>query len=425
MTRLKVVTCAILTIGSELTRGDLRDRNGHFLASELTQMGYDVSELCSVDDNAVRIIATLRRLAAEHAFVLVTGGLGPTTDDLTSTCAARALGVPVIRNEQAYLLLSERMRARGRPLTASSEKQADFPQGAIVLSNSHGTAPGFSITFQSCQFFFMPGVPAEMEPMFEREVRRRLPAPSTVTSCIRLQTFGLPEVEVNDRLAGIERDFGVLLGYRASLAQIEVKIFATSDVEKSPSEAAARARVAADVVQTRLAGAVFAEGSKSLPESVGPLLCARHLSLGLAESCTGGLASHLLTAIPGASECFKGGVVSYDNSVKETLLGVDNETLRTHGAVSEPVARQMAEGARKALGTDLALSFTGIAGPNGGSENKPVGLVHFALATADNTRAFSQIFRGTRAEIQHRAALTGLWYVRDALLTLAPVDSPE
>jgi len=255
-----------------------------------------------------------------------------------------------------------------------------------------------------------------METMFHAEVRPRLPPPPAFISCLRVQTFGLPEVEVNDRLAGVESDFNVLLGYRASLSQIEVKVLAEKRPGESFDEVDARAQAALESVKTRLPEAIFAEGTCSLAEAVGKLLCAKHLSLGLAESCTGGLASHLLTSFPGASECFPGAIISYDNSVKENLLGVSRKALQEHGAVSEPVARQMAEGARKALGTDLALSFTGIAGPTGGTETKPVGLVHFAIATAEETFAFSQVFRGNRAEIQHRAALTGLFHVRGVLL---------
>jgi nicotinamide-nucleotide amidase len=410
------VTCALLLIGTELTRGELRDKNGGDLAERLTDLGYEVAEICLVDDDDARIVSAIRRLAKSHEFVTSTGGLGPTTDDRTSACAGVAAGKPLVRNAEAHQHLLSLMKARGRPLSPASEKQADFPEGAEVLKNPRGTAPGFSMELDGCRLFFMPGVPSEMEYMFEKEVLPRLPPPKERIVCRRLRTFGLPEVDVNDRLAGVEESHRVVIGYRASHSEIEVKVLARDFSEGHVSDLERRAEGAAAEIRRRLADFVYAEGTVSLPEALGELLRQKNLTLGLAESCTGGLVSQMMTSVPGASAYYLGGVCSYDNSVKISLLGVDPDALAGQGAVSEVVARQMADGARRALGVDIALAITGIAGPDGGSDEKPVGLVHFAVATANETRACHQTFRGTRAQIQRRAALFGLWQVRAALL---------
>lgn len=410
------MTCAILLIGTELTRGELRDKNGGDLAENLTDRGYEVGEICTVDDDDNRIVSTLRRLADCHEFVVATGGLGPTTDDRTSACAAHAVLKPLVRNAAAHEHLLSQMKARGRAVSPASEKQADFPEGARVLKNPRGTAPGFSIELGSCRLFFMPGVPSEMEHMFEAEVVPLLPPPPLRIVCRRLRTFGLPEVDVNDRLAGLEQTYSVVIGYRASHSEIEVKVLARGASQLDDSEIEQRADKAVKEIRRRLGEAVYAEGTISMPEALGALLREKNLRLGLAESCTGGLVSQMVTSVPGASAYYSGGICSYDNSVKVGLLGVNPSALETHGAVSEVVARQMAEGARRALGVDISLALTGIAGPDGGSEEKPVGLVHFAVASEKETRAYHQVFSGTRAQVQRRAALFGLWQVRECLV---------
>lgn len=412
------MTCAILLIGTELTRGELRDKNGGDLAENLTERGYEVAEIVTIDDDDERIVGAIQRLALRHEFVLCTGGLGPTTDDKTSACAARAAAKPLVRNAKAHEQLTMQLKSRGRVISPSSEKQADFPEGARVLKNPRGSAPGFSIELSGCLLFFMPGVPAEMELMFAVEVAPLLPPPPRRIVCRRLRTFGLPEVEVCDRLAGIEETHAVVIGYRASQSEIEIKVMATGSNE-SPSDLKVRAQATVTEISRRLGDSVYAEGTTSLAQTVGGLLKEKNLTLGLAESCTGGLVSQMLTSVSGASAYYFGGVICYDNSVKSAILGVGDEALEAHGAVSEIVARQMAEGARRALHVDVALSLTGIAGPDGGSEDKPVGLVHFAIASRSGTLAFHQVFRGTRSEVQRRAALFGLWQVRAALLSSA------
>jgi nicotinamide-nucleotide amidase len=408
------MTAAVLCIGTELTRGELLNSNATWLAESLTRMGLEVTAVDCVDDDRERIEAYLRRLSSQHRVLVCTGGLGPTTDDITTECAARVAGVGLTRDPASLQAIEARLRRYGySTLAPSNAKQADFPEGARVLPNANGTAPGFCIKLHDCASYFMPGVPSEMKAMFETHIAPDLAAlVSESRHQIVLRCFGLPESAVNDRLAGVEATYGVLIGYRASLPEIEVKVLARAS---SNDAAAALARRAADEVRARLGDHVYGEGFGSLPEHVGTLLTARGLTLAIAESCTGGLAAELVTRIPGSSRYFLGGVVAYANSAKTTLLGVPSELIASHGAVSAEVARAMAEGVRSRLGADLGLAFTGIAGPDGGTEQKPVGLVHWALARADGTEQRERVFPGARLDVRRRAAFAGFDLIRRSL----------
>jgi nicotinamide-nucleotide amidase len=252
-----------------------------------------------------------------------------------------------------------------------------------------------------------------MKPMFTTHVAPLLrPEVSGGIHQIRLKTFGLPESTVNDRLAGIEAAHGVAIGYRAHFPEIEVKVLARAS---TLADAERLARVAADEVRSRLGDVVYGEGNVGFAESIGSLLRARSLSLGTAESCTGGLVAELLTEAAGASDFFRGAIVSYSDSVKRDVLGVDPELLARVGAVSAEVARGMAEGARRVLGADVALSITGIAGPSGATATKPVGLVHFAVASASGTTDDHFVFPSERRQVRLRAAYAGLALVRRVL----------
>jgi len=257
-------------------------------------------------------------------------------------------------------------------------------------------------------------VPHEMRAMFEAHV-----TPAIVSLVhephhqVRLRTYGKPESEVNDLLAGVEAQHAVSIGYRAMSPEIEVKVLAR---RPTLAEAKRDAERAAADVRERLGTIVFAEGDASLAKALGDLLTQRKLSLALAESCTGGLIAELITAAPGSSAFFSGGVVSYANSAKTQLLGVGDELLAAHGAVSEEVARAMAEGARRVFSTDVALAVTGIAGPSGGSAEKPVGLVHFAVATPSETSCKTRTFAGKREQVRRFAAFAGLELLRQVVL---------
>jgi len=408
------MTAAVLSTGTELTRGELVNANATWLADALTGAGFDVVALDTVGDDEVHLAAALTRLGAEHDVVVCTGGLGPTTDDLTSATVAKLLGVPLERDAASVEAIRTRMERFGRKLTDSNAKQADFPRGATILPNAWGTAPGFAVQLGRALACFLPGVPSEMESIFAAHVAPLLePLPHVARHQVRLRTFGMAESEANDRLAGIEAAHGVVIGYRASLPEIEVKVLAEAT---NKSEAERRAVAAAAEVRARLGSVVYAEGTTTLAAVLLALLQERGLTLAIAESCTGGLAAELVTNVPGASRVFLGGAVVYQNEVKTELLGVDARLIAEHGAVSREVALAMAEGVRTRCNASVGLAFTGIAGPDGGTKDKPVGLVHLAIARAEGSRHLERVFPGTREQVRRRAVFTGFALIRRELL---------
>lgn len=405
------MSAAILCIGTELTRGELQNSNATWLAESLTTIGFEVLAVDCVDDDRSRIEQALTRLSLAHDVVVCTGGLGPTTDDITTECAARLAGVGLVRDTASLEAIRERLSRFGRQMAVSNAKQADFPAGSQILANPNGTAPGFELKLNRALAYFMPGVPFEMKAMFETHVAPRItPLLRERHFQILLRTFGLPESEVNDRLAGIEAEFDVAIGYRATMPEIEVKVLARAE---ALSAAQARAELAAAAVRARIGDDIlFGEGKARFPEALCRILEAKGMTLGLAESCTGGLVAELVTAHAGASNVFRGSAVTYANEAKTALLGVSRELIAAHGAVSAEVAREMAEGARRAFATDLALALTGIAGPGGGSPEKPVGLVHYAVADSNGTSDVRAVFTGNREQIRRRATYAGLALVR-------------
>jgi nicotinamide-nucleotide amidase len=408
------MTAAIFSIGTEITRGEIVNTNASWLSAELTTLGFEVLESVSVDDDPGRIVAGLRRLAATHAVVVATGGLGPTTDDLTAASVAEALGVPLIRDAASLEAIRRRFEAAKRVMSSTNEKQADFPEGAEVLPNPVGTAPGFGVTIGNCRAFFLPGVPREMKRIFADHIVPKIAklAPQ-LTFQIRLKTFGMPESQVGEKLAGVEDAFpGIIIGYRAHFPEIEVKVHATA---ANQNDARALADRAAEEVRQRLASVLYGEGDDTFPEVVGRALRSRGFRLAVAESCTGGLLGHLLTSEP-ASDYFVADAVTYANSAKTRLLGVSEDVLRGHGAVSAEVAAAMAEGVRRLCSVEVAVSITGIAGPSGASPDKPVGLVYWAVAHPGGTIVRDRIFNGDRQQIQTLASFAALSLVRDVCL---------
>ncbi len=404
---------AVLSIGTELTRGELTNTNASWLATRLTELGFEVTRIDCIDDDVPRIIDSLMGLAVHHGVIVSTGGLGPTTDDLTTEAVAKALKVPLERNQAELAVLEEKFRLFGRAMAENNKKQSDFPKGATVLANPNGTAPGFAVTIDKAQAFFMPGVPREMKPMFEEQVVPKIRSLSPNDSHqIRFVTLGKPESDVGLLLDGIEAaNPGVTIGYRAHFPEIEVKVLARG---KDAADAKQKSEKAAAVVREKFAPWIFGEGPGSVIDFAAAAFREQKKTLALAESCTGGLVAQLLTEVP-ASDYFLGGVVVYANSAKHALLGVPVALINDHGAVSEPVAIAMAEGARKNIGADVAVSITGIAGPTGGSAEKPVGLVYIAVATKDGTQAHKLQFRGDRFRIQRMAAFTAVKLATQAL----------
>jgi len=408
---------AILTIGTELTRGELVNTNAAWIGTRLTELGFDVVEHAVVADDRDKIVRVFHRLSAEVGVVIVTGGLGPTTDDLTAECAAQALGAPLVRDEASLAKIRERFVMLKRPMSISNEKQADLPRGATVLPNPVGTAPGFAIALGKARFFFTPGVPREMKKMFDEQIVPHIEGhASRDTFQIRIGTFGLPESVVGERLAGLEAaNPGLVIGYRAHFPEVEVKILVRAEDHTKAEE---RARALADETKRRLGDHAYGEGDGGFVAHVSELLAGRGLTLALAESCTGGLVGHLLTKPAGASRFLLAGAITYANEAKTDLANVPAALIAAHGAVSEPVARAMAEGIRARSKADFGLAITGVAGPGGGSPEKPVGTVFLAVASAKETVVKPLLFVHDRAMIQMYAAFCALDLLRRAVIGL-------
>jgi nicotinamide-nucleotide amidase len=411
------MTVALLSIGTELTRGEIANTNASWLAAELTAAGFNVSSVETVPDAIDAVAAAIRRLGSTARLVIATGGLGPTTDDLTAAAAARAAGVDLVRDESALLAVRRRVESLGKAMNPGLEKQADIPAGSETLPNSNGTAPGFVVQLADSTAFFLPGVPREMKRMFTEQVLPRVrPTAPNNTYQVRLRTYGMGESSIGQALEGIEAEHpGVVLGYRVHFPEVDVKVHARASSQALARDVASRA---AEDVKARLGSVLYGEGDESFAEIVGRAIRGRGWRLGLAESLTGGLIAHLLTSYP-ASDYLVGGAVTYANSAKSRLLGVSEDTLRAHGAVSAEVAAEMAEGVRRLCECDVGLGVTGLAGPTGGTADKPIGVAYWAVAHPGGTRVREQVFTGDRPDVQLAAAYAGLDMLRRAAAGLS------
>ena len=412
------MSVALLSIGNELLRGEIVNTNGQWLAAQLTELGLDVDSIETTADDRQTLTSTLHRLAADHAVVIATGGLGPTTDDLTADAVADALGVKLSTNDDALAAIRRRVTAQGRDMRPGHHKQANLPAGSEPLMNQEGTAPGFVVELNGCSAFFLPGVPREMEAMFSSHVAPRIKGNATsAVFHICLHTVGRGESWLDEQLTGIEEKHpGIVVRYRAKSAEVDVRIEAKGT---DPAETRSVARMAAADVRERLGDCVYAEGDQTMQQLAGRSVRKRGWRLAVAESCTGGLIAQLLTSQP-ASDFFVGAAVTYANAAKTQLLGVSKDTLRGHGAVSAEVAAEMAEGARRAFECDVAISVTGIAGPTGATADKPLGLCHWAVATPTETVCEHRVFSGSRNKVQHKAAHAVLDLMRRTLNAAIP-----
>ncbi len=415
------MSAAILSTGTELTRGELVNTNATWIAAELTKLDVSIAAIDTVDDDRLRIADAFRRLASHHDIVVCTGGLGPTTDDVTAEALALAADVSLETHEPSLQAIQARLAKLSRIVTASNAKQALLPKGCTALANHWGTAPGFSLKLHRATIYCLPGVPIEMKGLFNAYIAPAIMQSQRQTTVqIVIRTFGMAESAVNDALDKIETDYDVTLGYRVHFPELAVKVIARRD---SSEQARRVAEDAANAVSSILGNrVVFGRDDANLPGELGEMLRERGLLLGIAESCTGGLVSSLLTAQPGISDVFAGAVVAYSNSAKHSLLGVPHELIEQAGAVSEPTAIAMAEGARRALNCDWALAITGIAGPTGATADRPLGTVHFAVCGPKLQRHHHRVIAWDRNRFQRLAAFVALNWIR--LLLLDPSAEP-
>lgn len=380
----------ILATGDEIRSGALVDSNSAYISEKLEENGIEVVRHTSVGDDLPILVATLREIGDRMDVAVVTGGLGPTTDDLSAAAAAEAAGVHLSLNEKALENVESFFKKFNRPMTESNRKQAYLPDGCELLYNQVGTAPGFAISIGRCRFFFLPGVPYEMKRMLAEHVipaMRTLQGDAVSHSRVRtITTFGLPESLAGEKVAGVVTAYpGIKLGLRAHFPQIQVKLYARDPVAALLDQ---RLEQACRWAVERLGTHVISENGESMEVMVGKLLTEKAATLALAESCTGGLVANWLTNVAGSSTYFIFSGVTYSNQAKMDVLGVKPETLARYGAVHEETAREMAEGTRRVAGATYGLSTSGIAGPDGGTPDKPVGTVCIGLAGPD--RAFGR-----------------------------------
>jgi nicotinamide-nucleotide amidase len=413
---------AILSTGDELTSGRIVDTNAGWIADKLFERGIEVAAVLAVGDDRERLLWAWRRGLDVADVVVSTGGIGPTADDLTSEVVAEVVGAPLVEDAASAERIRQLFAALSREMPLNNLKQALFPRGATIIPNALGTAPGFRIAHVGKHLVILPGVPREMKPMMEETVLPwllELRGGDVVHLGHTFQTFGLTESGLDEMVAGaIAPDEG-RVSFRASFPEISLRVV----VHGPPGEAARRLETLAARLRERIGPYVYGEGVVTMEEVVGRLLRERRLTIALAESCTGGLVGHRLTNVPGSSAYLVGGAVSYANRAKTALLGVRAETLAAHGAVSEETAGEMAAGARRALGTDIGLGITGIAGPDGGTPEKPVGTVCFGLASADGVVTRRYQLWGTRDWVKLLASQVALDWVRRHVLELPVTES--
>lgn len=408
----------VISVGTELTLGQTVDTNAPWLARQLASLGMRTTRHVCVPDELDVIRETLLAAAETADVVLVSGGLGPTEDDLTRQALAAAGGVGLKLDPASAAHLRSFFAARGRQMPERNVIQAMIPQGGRALPNTCGTAPGLFVTLRGTPCYAIPGVPFEMREMYEREVAPVLAAAArgAVLLSRRLSTFGLGESDIAVKIGDLmERGRNPEVGTTASFGVVGVRINACGATRQEAESLLAEAEAE---LRARLGDAIFGVDGQTLGSVVGELLVGRGGSLSTAESCTGGMIGALLTDVPGSSGYYVGGVVCYSNAAKTALLEVGEGLLEAHGAVSEPVAALMASGARRIFGSDFALSVTGIAGPAGGSEAKPVGLVYVGLASPDDTHVREYRFGpdSPREAIRQRAAHAALDVLRRRLL---------
>lgn len=398
----------IISIGTELLLGQIVDTNAAWLSTRLAEIGVGVYRRTTVGDNLDRIVRALDEGLQRADGIITIGGLGPTDDDLTREALAAALIEELVLDEEEATRLKAFFEARGRTATERQLRQAMRPVSAIPIPNPHGTAPGLHAEKFGKPIFAMPGPPNEFQPMATDYVLPRLAA-RTGGRVIRsrvLRLCGIGESDAEAQLHDLISSENPTLAPLAKLGEVHFRITARAD---SPDQAEQMIATMERTVRERLGAHIFGTDDTTLEQATVQSLIVAGQSLAVAESCTGGLLANRITNVPGSSEVFLGAVVSYSNALKQSLLGVPAEALAQHGAVSEPTARAMAEGARQRLGSWWGIGITGIAGPGGGTPDKPVGLVYLGISDPNTTVVKRQLFAGDRATIKYRATQYALW----------------
>jgi len=414
------VNAEIIAVGSELLTPHRQDTNSLYLTEKLNELGVEVRFKCIVGDDVEGLTAAAKLAMRRSDIIIFTGGLGPTEDDVTREAVAEALGLKLQRDLDLIAKLEERFAKRGMKMSANNAKQADVLTSAAALPNSLGTAPGQWIggkyDGQERLLMLVPGPPYEMKAMFEAEciprLRARVPVQHIATRTFKMAM--MPESQVDARVAPIYKTYtDVETTILAGAGEIQLHLRCRKD---SQPEAEARVEELSEKIEDELADSIFSRKGETIEQIVSYLLQMRSMTLAVAESCTGGLLAERITSIGGSSRYFLGGAVVYSNELKTQFANVPKALIDQHGAVSREVASAMAEGIRKRCVSSYGVGITGVAGPGGGSEQKPVGLVYIALAGEEGTQVVERNFPGDRKRIRQFATQQALEMIRRALL---------
>lgn len=415
----------IVAVGTEILLGDIVNTNAQFLSQRLAALGVDVYHHVTVGDNPGRMAEAFRQALARADLVVVTGGLGPTEDDLSKEVMAQVLGLPLDFDPAVMGQIEDFFRRRGRPLTPNARKQALVPRGAIVLPNAVGTAPGLFLEQGGRMVVLLPGPPGELSHVWNQHaepILRQRGAGDRVILSRTLKVCAMGESQVASLVGDLFAAPNPTVAPYAKLGEVHLRVTAKA---RDAGEARALISPVEGEIRRRLGWRVFAADEETMAHAVGAKLAAAGLTLAVAESCTGGMLGAQITAVPGSSRYFLGGVIAYANEVKEAQLDVPAHLIREYGAVSEQVAGAMALGVRSRLGAALALSVSGIAGPGGGSPAKPVGTVCFALAGPAGVFTWSELLRGEREEVRQRACQVALTTLYRYLATGSPREEGD
>lgn len=398
---------AIIVIGDEILIGDTVDTNGAYLGKKLSHIGIEVISKVTVPDKIEDIKKALNMVLKRAQIIILVGGLGPTRDDVTREAVSSLLKKKLKFHSKLFKDIKSFFQKRHIETPLISTKQAYLPAGAKELKNTVGTAPGFLLKYKNKLLIVLPGPPRELKPMFEKIIpileKKLRDLPVVIHKVLR--TYGIGESFIEERLNDIKNTKEFEIGFQAHPGHVDIKLCARARNKNLANKIISKLE---SKIFKRFKNYIFSKGDKNLEEIIGNVLRKERLTLSIAESCSGGLISNLITNIPGSSDYFEGGVISYSNKMKNKILNVPDRLLREYGAVSEPVARKMADGIKRLTNTDLGIGVTGIAGPSGGTKTKPVGLVYIALATPRGTTVEKFNFYGERTDIKERVAFTTL-----------------
>lgn len=402
----------IITVGNELISGRVLDLNAWYAAGRLTASGLRVTRVTTVGDDTEKLSTAIKEAVAQSHFVVITGGLGSTEDDLTNEIVAQALNRPLCLDEQMFEQIKNFVDDRGLEMSPSLEKMAWMPRDSKLI-NPAGNVCGFSLKEKETRLYFLPGVPDQMRYLMDKFVLPELLLQCETLPVLRhrvLRIYGLSEPEIAERLKGLPKRGGqIILGFYPRFPENHITMSLRGQDEPT---VVTELDVTEEDIRTLLGPYIFATGNQTMEEVVGELLKQAGLTLSVAESCTGGLIGNRLTNVPGSSSYFLGGVVVYSDASKVDLLGVSPETIESRGAVSEQTALEMAKGVRERFRTDMGIAVTGIAGPEGGSAQKPVGTVHVALAAPERTFSKRYRFWGSRRQVKVNTSMMALDWIR-------------